>query len=161
MHYNGFTDKSFIHDVLEDCGDLVNQVGIHLNEFLSVNLGTLELHVFQLSQLSCCLLFQESITDSVSSFGSLLNSFMGKFVVSHDGLHHAGSLNRSVMYLFKRTGEIVFRESILLQKLSFNDIGDFKSQLLILRKRILSDQLHDFVQLDLLMKNFLDLLSEI
>ena len=53
------------------------------------------------------------------------------------------------------------RESILLQELSLDDIGDFKGQLLILRERIFSDQLHNFVEFDFLMKNFLDLLSKV
>ena len=77
-----FQDKSFVHEVLEDCCDLIDQIGVYLDQFLSVDLWTLELHVLQLCQLSSCLLFQESETNSVSSLGSFFDSFMSKFIVS-------------------------------------------------------------------------------
>jgi len=55
----------------------------------------------------------------------------------------------------------MLRESILLKELSFDDISNFKSQLLILRKRVLSDQLHDLVQLHFLMEHFFYFLTEV
>ena len=55
----------------------------------------------------------------------------------------------------------MIREGILLKELSLNDVGNFQSKLLILRKGVLSDQLHNFIQLHLLVQDFLDALPQI
>ena len=51
-------------------------------------------------------------------------------------------------------------ESILLQELVFDDVGDFQSQLLIFREGVSTDQLHDFVKFDFFLQNFFDSLSK-
>ncbi len=52
-------------------------------------------------------------------------------------------------------------KGILLKELSFDNIGDFKSELLIFWQWILSDQLHNFIELNFLMKNLFYLLPQV
>lgn len=66
-----------------------------------------------------------------------------------DDLHHANSLP-------KRAVAVVLTEGVLLEELVLDDVSDVESSLLIFGKRVLADQLHDFLQIVLLLKNLLD-----
>ena len=66
-----------------------------------------------------------------------------------------------ILYLVQWAGEIVWRESVLLKEFFLDDFGDIKSEFLIFRERVLTDELHNFVELDFFMKDFLDGLSQV
>ena len=56
-------------------------------------------------------------------------------------------------YLFEGAGEVEVGEGVLLQKLAFDDVGNFEGEFLVLGKRVAAHQLHDLVQLHLLMQD--------
>jgi hypothetical protein len=70
----------------------------------------------------------------------LSDGFLGALEELDNALHHTDSL-------LKRAVVIVRRESVLLKEILTNNLGNFKNCLLILRKRIFTDELHDFSQI--------------
>ena len=49
----------------------------------------------------------------------------------------------------------------MLKEFFLDDFGDIKSEFLIFRERVLTNELHDFIELDFFMEDFLDGLSQI
>jgi hypothetical protein len=69
-------------------------------------------------------------------------------VESHNHLHHANRLGQWAE-------EVVITETVLLQEIFANNTRDLKRDLLILRQRVLADQLHNLLQIILLLQNLL------
>merc|ERR1712050_384716 len=71
----------------------------------------------------------------------------------NDDLHHTNRLRQGAE-------EIVVRETVLLQEIFSNNLGDLEGALLILGQRIFTNQLHDFLQIIFLLKDFFHLLLQ-
>mmetsp|Transcript_2118 Transcript_2118/g.5368 ORF Transcript_2118/g.5368 Transcript_2118/m.5368 type:complete len:228 (-) Transcript_2118:1258-1941(-) len=84
---------------------------------------------------------------------ALGNSLLGTVMEGHDNLHHAHGLAQ-------RAEEIIVREAVLLQEVFTDDLGDLQGALLVLGQGVLADKLHNFLQVILLLQNFLDTLLQ-
>lgn len=85
----------------------------------------------------------------LAASGVLIHSLLALLVELADDLHHTNSLD-------ERAVAIVLRESVLLEELFLNDIGDLERGLLVLTERILTNELHNFDEIVLELENGLD-----
>mmetsp|Transcript_117684 Transcript_117684/g.366628 ORF Transcript_117684/g.366628 Transcript_117684/m.366628 type:complete len:316 (-) Transcript_117684:1022-1969(-) len=85
--------------------------------------------------------------------GELRHRLLGGLVEADDHLHHANGLRQ-------RAHEVVLREAVLLEEVLADDLGHLKSALLVLGERVLPHQLHDLLQVVLLLQDLLHLLLE-
>jgi len=90
-----FISTSFIHQVFEDCGDLINQVGEFLNDHLFVQFWVHEFHIFQSLELRGSLGLEEGEVYFVCARG-FSDSSVGILVIPDNSLHHACSLDREI-----------------------------------------------------------------
>merc|ERR1712060_920279 len=70
-----------------------------------------------------------------------------RLVKANNDLHHADSLG-------ERAHEVILCETILLQEILTDNLRDLQGALLVFRKRILANQLHNLLQVILLLQNF-------
>jgi len=75
-------------------------------------------------------------------------------VVRHDTLHHTDRLYQWAVV-------IVLREGVLLQELFLDELSNLESSLLLLIKRVFTNQLHNFDQIVLILQDPLDGLLEL
>merc|ERR1719453_2390039 len=85
---------------------------------------------------------------------ALLRDHLHRRVVEEaDDLHHADRLAQ-------RAHEVVLAEAVLLQEVLTDDARDLDGALLVLRERVLADELHDLLQLVLRLQDLAELLLQ-
>merc|ERR1719198_256345 len=84
---------------------------------------------------------------------SLSHGLLRSLVVCDNASHHTNSLG-------ERALEVIVDETVLLQEILTNDLCNLKRALLILREGVLSDKLHNLLQIVLLLQNLLHLLLQ-
>merc|ERR1719146_283062 len=67
--------------------------------------------------------------------------------------HHANGLDDWAL-------EVIVSETILLQEVFTNNLGNLQGNLLILRQRVLTDKLHNLLKVILLLQDLLELLLQ-
>merc|ERR1712183_784032 len=67
------------------------------------------------------------------------HGLLRRVVKTNNDLHHANRLGQ-------RAHEIIVAEAVLLQEIFTDNLGDLKRTLLVLRQRILTNKLHDLLQ---------------
>jgi hypothetical protein len=109
-----------------------------------------ELHLSQLFNDgdSECLLDQSHGDLSFALLG-FCKHLLALFVIGDNALHHADGL-------WKWAIVVIVRESVLLQELVLDELGDLEGSLLVLTQGVLSDELHDFDKIVLLLQDVLD-----
>jgi len=94
---------------------------------------------------------------------ALFDSFHTSIVEIANNLHHTNSLKdlasheKGWSYFMKRTEIIVITVSILLEEIFSDHFSNLQKWFLLLRKSVLTNKLHDFIKLILLLKDLFKL----
>mmetsp|Transcript_74114 Transcript_74114/g.214349 ORF Transcript_74114/g.214349 Transcript_74114/m.214349 type:complete len:491 (-) Transcript_74114:426-1898(-) len=85
--------------------------------------------------------------------GEFGHGLLRRLMEADDHLHHADGLREGAH-------EIVVSETVLLQEVLADDLGDLEGALLVFGQRVLADELHDLLQVILLLQDLLHLLLQ-
>jgi len=134
----------------ELCINKVTEVIKSLNDLGIWELWINELHLSQLfNDGDSEGLLDEGHRNLLLALLTFEKNLLAALIISDNTLHHSNGL-------WKWAVVVVVRESILLQELILDQLGHLEGCLLVLTEGVLSDQLHNFDKIVLLLQDVLD-----